>query len=58
MIFLLEIVLFHIRVFNRTKWDNNFWLDLDYLHVAKAAMNCSAYFSALLYAEIWCEVKR
>lgn len=37
----------------RTQWENNFWLDLDFLSVAKAAMQCSAYFTALLYMEVW-----
>ena len=34
-------------------WDNNFWLDLDFLDVARAAQRCSAYFTSLLYIEIW-----
>ncbi|KAL4233543.1 hypothetical protein ACF0H5_008223 [Mactra antiquata] len=41
-----------------TAWDNNFWLDVDYLQVAMAAKYCSAHFTALLYAEIWCDVQR
>ena len=36
-----------------TPWDNNFWLDLDFLDVARAAQRCSAYFTSLLYIEIW-----
>ena len=36
-----------------TLWDNNFWLDLDFLDVAMAAQRCSAYFTSLLYIEIW-----
>ncbi len=36
-----------------TPWDNNFWLDLDFLDVAKAAQRCAAYFTSLLYIEIW-----
>ena len=36
-----------------TPWDNNFWLDLDFLDVAKAAQLCSAYFTSMLYIEIW-----
>jgi hypothetical protein len=37
------------------KWQNNFWLlDLNYLHVAKAALDCSDYFSAILFADVWC----
>lgn len=41
-----------------TLWDNNFWLDLDYLEVASAAQRCSAYFTALLYTEIWADIQR
>ncbi|KAK3593829.1 hypothetical protein CHS0354_011431 [Potamilus streckersoni] len=41
-----------------TPWDDNFWLDVDYLHMAKAAQFCSAHFTAVLYAEIWCDVQR
>ncbi|XP_041351980.1 serine-protein kinase ATM-like isoform X2 [Gigantopelta aegis] len=41
-----------------TQWDNNFWLDIDYLEVAKAAQFCSAYFSTILYSEIWSDTKR
>ena len=38
----------------RPAWEENFWIaDLNYLHVAKAALTCSAYLSALLYSEIW-----
>ena len=40
-----------------TPWDNNFWLDLDFLDVARAAQRCSAYFTSLLYIEIWCGAK-
>uniref|UniRef100_A0A672YB26 non-specific serine/threonine protein kinase n=1 Tax=Sphaeramia orbicularis TaxID=375764 RepID=A0A672YB26_9TELE len=32
---------------------SNFWLDLNYLEVAKAAQSCSAHFTALLYTEIY-----
>jgi len=41
-----------------TLWDNNFWLDLDYLDVASAAQRCSAYFTALLYTEIWTDIQK
>ena len=41
-----------------TQWDNNFWLELDYLDVASAAQRCSAYFTALLYTEIWADIER
>ena len=42
-----------IRRVTATPWDNNFWLDLDFLSVAKAAHLCSAHFTSLLFAEIW-----
>jgi len=32
-------------------------LDLNYLLIAKAAVFCSAHFSALLYTELWCQEK-
>lgn len=33
--------------------ESNFWLELNYLEVAKAAQSCSAHFTALLYTEIY-----
>lgn len=40
-------------------WKRNFWLrELNYLHVARAALDCSAYFSAVLYIDIWCQNHR
>ena len=36
-------------------WLKAYWLDIDYLLVAKAAMKCSAPFTALLYTEHWIE---
>jgi len=36
-----------------TVCDANFWLELNYLEVAKAAQSCSAHFTALLYTEIY-----
>ncbi|MBN3300154.1 ATM kinase, partial [Amia calva] len=36
-----------------TVCDSNFWLELNYLEVARAAQCCSAPFTALLYAEIY-----
>ena len=41
-----------------TAWENNFWLDLDYLLVAKAAQTCSSHFTTVLYSEIWCDIQR
>lgn len=36
--------------------DKNF-LDINYLHIAKAAYDCSSYFTAVFYAELWCRQK-
>ncbi|XP_050425429.1 serine-protein kinase ATM isoform X2 [Adelges cooleyi] len=39
---------------------NNFLqniLDVNYLYVAQAAQFCSAYFTSILYLEIWCETE-
>ena len=42
-----------------TKWEQNFWLpSLNYLHAAQAALSRSAHFSAVLYADIWCQSQR
>lgn len=38
--------------------DSNFWLELNYLEVAKAAQSCSAHFTALLYIEIYVDKLR
>jgi ataxia telangiectasia mutated family protein len=38
-----------------TSWRKVYWVDLDYLKLAEAAVACRAYFSALLYVETWCE---
>ena len=32
-----------------------YWLHMDYLQVAAAALRCGAPFTALLYVEHWCE---
>ncbi len=36
-------------------WRKVYWVDLDYLKLAEAAISCRAYFSALMYVETWCE---
>ncbi|MEQ2163966.1 hypothetical protein GOODEAATRI_001659, partial [Goodea atripinnis] len=36
-----------------TVCDSNFWLELNYLEVARTAQSCSAHFTALLYTEIY-----
>jgi len=43
---------------SRTAWDNNFWLQVDYLQLASAALNVSSYFTCLLYIEVWAEITR
>uniref|UniRef100_A0A6Q2X681 non-specific serine/threonine protein kinase n=1 Tax=Esox lucius TaxID=8010 RepID=A0A6Q2X681_ESOLU len=37
---------------------SNFWLELNYLEVARAAQSCSAHFTALLYSEIYAKTSR
>ncbi|KAF3772764.1 Serine/threonine-protein kinase [Nymphaea thermarum] len=32
-----------------------YWLNIDYLVVAKSAIFCGLFFSAILYVELWCE---
>ncbi|CAL1538510.1 unnamed protein product, partial [Lymnaea stagnalis] len=41
-----------------TAWNNNFWLDINYLEVAGAAQYCGANFSTVLFAEIWWDIKQ
>ncbi|KAE8627562.1 hypothetical protein XENTR_v10007047 [Xenopus tropicalis] len=38
-----------------TAFDDNFWLDLNYLEVAMAVQSCAAHFTALLYSEIYAD---
>ncbi|XP_006833863.1 PREDICTED: serine-protein kinase ATM [Chrysochloris asiatica] len=45
------------RPFSGTVFDDAFWLDLNYLEVAKVAQSCAAHFTALLYAEIYADQK-
>ncbi|XP_024426571.2 serine-protein kinase ATM isoform X2 [Desmodus rotundus] len=40
-----------------TVFDDAFWLELNYLEVAKVAQSCAAHFTALLYAEIYADRK-
>ena len=40
-----------------TVFDDAFWLELNYLEVAKVAQSCAAHFTALLYAEIYADKK-
>ena len=37
-------------------WHNNIWIvNLNYLHLAKAAIFCDDYFGAILFSDIWCQ---
>ncbi|XP_006899108.1 PREDICTED: serine-protein kinase ATM [Elephantulus edwardii] len=45
------------RPSSKTVFDDAFWLDLNYLEVAKVAQSCAAHFTALLYAEIYADQK-
>ncbi|KAH6798041.1 Serine/Threonine-kinase ATM-like protein [Perilla frutescens var. hirtella] len=36
-------------------WEKVYWLSVDYLVVAKSAIDCGSYFTAFLYVEHWCE---
>ncbi|KAK1427643.1 hypothetical protein QVD17_16334 [Tagetes erecta] len=36
-------------------WEKVYWLPIDYLLVAKSAIGCGSYFTAVLYVEHWCE---
>ncbi|GLJ18554.1 hypothetical protein SUGI_0330040 [Cryptomeria japonica] len=36
-------------------WEKVYWLQIDYLLAAKAAIQCAAYFTSVLYVEHWCE---
>eukprot|EP00069_Balaena_mysticetus_P018420 bmy_11185T0 len=40
-----------------TAFDDAFWLELNYLEVAKVAQSCAAHFTALLYVEIYADKK-
>ncbi|XP_076138976.1 serine-protein kinase ATM [Alosa pseudoharengus] len=41
-----------------TVCESNFWLELNYLEVSRAAQRCSAHFTALLYCEIYVDKLR
>ncbi|KAL9227455.1 hypothetical protein vseg_003141 [Gypsophila vaccaria] len=36
-------------------WDKVYWLNIDYLTVAKSALFSGSYFTSLMYVEYWCE---
>ncbi|KAI8543044.1 hypothetical protein RHMOL_Rhmol08G0188500 [Rhododendron molle] len=42
-------------VISTSSWDKVYWVSVDYLLVAKSAISCGAYFTAVLYVEHWCE---
>lgn len=48
---------FFFRSSSGTAFDDAFWLEFNYLEVAKVAQSCAAHFTALLYAEIYTDKK-
>ncbi|KAL3675793.1 hypothetical protein R1sor_025741 [Riccia sorocarpa] len=38
-----------------TYWKKVYWLRIDYLATARAAQQCAAHFTSVLYVEHWCE---
>ncbi|CAM6085267.1 unnamed protein product [Calypogeia fissa] len=40
---------------DQTSWNKVYWLQIDYLSTARAAQQCAAYFTSVLYVEHWCE---
>eukprot|EP00897_Mesotaenium_endlicherianum_P007959 jgi/Mesen1/7191/ME000371S06276 len=38
-----------------SEWLTVYWLQVDYLTTARAAQRCGAYFTSILYIELWCE---
>nr|XP_012571741.1 serine/threonine-protein kinase ATM isoform X3 [Cicer arietinum] len=38
-----------------SSWEKVYWLSVDYLLVAKAAVSCGSYFTSMMYVEHWCE---
>ncbi|XP_066438184.1 serine-protein kinase ATM [Eleutherodactylus coqui] len=55
MLSILEYLRKQKRPGQRTAFEDNFWLDLDYLEVAMAVQSCAAHFTALLYTEIYAD---
>ncbi|XP_075055005.1 serine-protein kinase ATM [Mixophyes fleayi] len=55
MLSVLEYLRRQRRSGKGTAFDDNFWLDLNYLEVAMAVQSCAAHFTALLYAEIYAD---
>ncbi|KAG9138050.1 hypothetical protein Leryth_001298 [Lithospermum erythrorhizon] len=45
----------HSKTTSALLWDKVYWLQIDYLMVAKAAIKCGSYFTAVMYVEHWCE---
>ncbi|XP_047965261.1 serine/threonine-protein kinase ATM [Salvia hispanica] len=42
-------------VVSTSLWEKVYWLSVDYLVVAKSAIDCGSFFTAFLYVEHWCE---
>ncbi|XP_069615249.1 serine-protein kinase ATM [Ranitomeya imitator] len=55
MLSIVEYLRKQMRPGQGTAFDNNFWLDLNYLEVAMAVQSCAAHFTALLYTEIYAD---
>ncbi|XP_065875882.1 serine/threonine-protein kinase ATM isoform X2 [Euphorbia lathyris] len=41
--------------FSTLSWDKVYWLNIDYLLVARSAVICGSYFTSMMYVEYWCE---
>ncbi|XP_075707708.1 serine-protein kinase ATM [Rhinoderma darwinii] len=55
MLSIVEYLRKQRRLGQGTAFDDNFWLDLNYLEVAMAVQSCAAHFTALLYTEIYAD---
>ncbi|KAI9144508.1 hypothetical protein BKA69DRAFT_1055444 [Paraphysoderma sedebokerense] len=58
---LLSIVIFlrkQSRPSSKNFFENNLWLDLDFLNVAKAAQYCHLHVASLMFVETWVEFHR
>lgn len=45
----------HLTESAALSWRSVYWFTIDYILLADAAVKCRAFFSALLYIEVWCE---
>ncbi|GAB4845684.1 hypothetical protein Ancab_039087 [Ancistrocladus abbreviatus] len=44
-----------VVVLSTSKWNKVYWLTIDYLVVARSAIDCGSYFTSVMYVEHWCE---